>query len=316
MALFLRSIRALLLSSVMLFACRGDPKPAPKTGTGWPSSDSTVAPPVSGTHRYIIGGDSRDDSANIVAWAFRQAHARGASAFIFLGDMELTPTLDGHFSDELRILDPVQFYPVVGNHEVKMFGGLSLNMRHSKKRFRERFMDNARTPVKSSLPHAIVYSVDLPGGVHFVALDNVSQKGFGEEQLNWLEKDLVAARGDAATSHVIVGMHKPLAKNPVTRHSMDDDGEGAVRDSAAALEIMMRHRVSLMVASHLHQFSKFVQGDIPSYITGGLGAPLTPSGPQHAFHHFLQVDVTGDMLRVDAIRFNGASATGEDDGDD
>jgi hypothetical protein len=298
----------------MLAACGGGATPEPKPPTGAPSSP--ITPPAAGTHRYIIGGDSRDDTALVVPWAFRQATARQASAFIFLGDMELTPGMDGHFSDELRILGPMPFFPVVGNHEVKMFGGLNIHTRHSKKKFRERFLDNARTPVKSSLPHAVVYSVDLPGGVHFIALDNVSQKGFGQEQLTWLEQDLIAARGSAATTHVIVGMHKPLAKNPVSRHSMDEDGEPAVRDSVAALETMMRHRVSLIVASHLHQFSRFTQGDIPSYITGGLGAPLTSSGPEHAFHHFLQVDVTDDSLRVDAVRFEGAPATGADDNDD
>lgn len=275
-----------------------------------------VMPPPAGTHRYIIGGDSRDDTALVVPWAFRQATARGASAFIFLGDMELTPALTGHFADELRILDPIPFFPVVGNHEVKMFGGLDIHVRHSKKKFRERFLDNARTPVKSSLPHAVVYSVDLPGGVHFIALDNVSQRGFGQEQLVWLEQDLTTARGTPTTNHVIVGMHKPLAKNPVTRHSMDEDGESAVKDSEVALEIMMRHRVSLIVASHLHQFSHFRQGDIDSYISGGLGAPLTASGPEHAFHHFLQVDVTDDALQVQVVKFEGTPAAGNADDDD
>ncbi len=309
--LFSPSIRALLLCAATLLACGGGATPAPRAGDAAPVPTG----PASGTHRYIIGGDSRDDTANVVPWAFRQAHARGASAFMFLGDMELTPELAGHFSDELRILDPMPFFPVVGNHEVKMFGGLNIRTHHSKKKFRARFLDNARTPVKSSLPHAVVYSVDLPGGVHFIALDNVSQRGFGQEQLDWLEKDLVSARGTAVTTHVIVGMHKPLANNPVSRHSMDDDGEAAVKDSVAALEIMMRHRVSLIVASHLHQFSRFVQGDIPSYITGGLGAPLTDSGPEHAFHHFLQVDVTDESLQVDVVRFPGVPATGTNDDD-
>lgn len=308
---------ALALSLCLPLACGGAPGPPRSSGSAAPTtSDTIITPPASNARRYIIGGDSRDDRANVVAWAFRQSRVRGASAFIFLGDMELTPELDGHFSEELRILDPMPFFPVVGNHEVRMFGGLSFNSRHSKKRFRARFLDNARTPVKSSLPHAVVYSVDLPGGVHFIALDNVSQKGFGQEQLDWLEQDLTSARGSPVTTHVIVGMHKPLAKNPISIHCMSEDGDSAMKDSAAALEIMMRHRVSLIVASHLHQFARFMQGDIPSYITGGLGAPLTNAGPDHAFHHFLQVDVTDEALRVDVVRFPGLSVIGAGDDDD
>lgn len=300
---------SLVLGVATLLGCGGGAGPAASAG----NAVATPAPPPPGVHRYVIGGDSRDDVSRVVAWSFREAKARSASAFIFLGDMELTPTFRGHFADQLPLLDPIPFFPVVGNHEVKMFGGLPFHTRHAKKKFRERFLENSRTPVKSSLPDAVVYSTDLPGGVHLIALDNVSQKGFGQPQLDWLERDLVSARANVDTVHVIVGMHKALARNGVTRHSMDEDGEVAVRDSDAALETMMRHRVSLIVASHLHQYSRFTQGGIPSYITGGLGAPLTSSGPEHAFHHFLVLDVTEDELRVSAVHWGGASTTGPDE---
>ena len=63
------------------------------------------------------------------------------------------------------------------------------------------------------------------------------------------------------------------------------------------------------VASHVHGFASFQTSGIPSYITGGLGAPLVGgSGSVQAFHHFLQVDVVGDALKVDVVRFQGASS--------
>src|SRR6202041_271067 len=138
----------------------------------------------------IAGGDSRDDHAHVMPWAIREARARGASAFFFLGDMELTPGLDGHFEGELKNLDPVPFYPALGNHEVKVFGFAGMGQAQSESSFRARFLGNARTPVTSALGGKIVYSVDLPGGVHFIALDNVSQSGFGTDQLAWLASDL------------------------------------------------------------------------------------------------------------------------------
>ena len=309
-----RSLRASLLLVTLVLSSCGGAAATPAKGTEPPQTDAM--PPPSGVHRYIIGGDSRDDIARVVPWSFRQAKARGASAYLFLGDMELTPSFGGHFAEALPLLDPIPFFPVVGNHEVKLLGGLPFHTHHAKRKFRERFLDNPRTPVKSSLPDAIVYSVDLPGGVHFVALDNVSQNGFGAAQLEWLEKDLVEARSNVDTVHVIVGMHKPLAKNGVTRHSMDEDGEVAVKESDAALETMMRHRVSLIVASHLHQLVRFTQGGIPSYITGGLGAPLTSSGSEHAFHHFLAVDVSEESLRVSVVRFDGAPSLSKVPDDD
>jgi hypothetical protein len=270
------------------------------------------APPITGTPgthpRYIIGGDSRDDAAHVLPWAFQEAKARAASGFLFLGDMELTPQFDEHFRKELPILDPVPFYPVLGNHEVRLFGIVAAGHARAEKAFRERFLGNTRTPVVSSIPDKVVYSVNLPGGVHFVALDNCSQDGFGDDQLAWLGKDLSAARQDPAVRYIIVGMHKPLARNGVSTHSMEHDGARGVADSDAALALMVQNRVSLIVASHMHEYAKIDEkrwGGIPGYITGGLGAPLSAASADHAFHHFLQVEVGDDGLHVTVVRFDG-----------
>jgi 3',5'-cyclic AMP phosphodiesterase CpdA len=151
--------------------------------------------------------------------------------------------------------------------------------------------------------------------VHFVALDNVSQVGFGEGQRRWLEEDLEQARRRPGTRHLIVGMHKALAKNGVTTHAMDEDGAAAVADSDAVLAVLVRSHVELILASHEHLYAHFTQAGIESYITGGLGAPLkTASGPEHAFHHFLQLDVSDAAIRVSVVRFEGApSATASEE---
>jgi 3',5'-cyclic AMP phosphodiesterase CpdA len=261
-----------------------------------------------GVVRILAGGDSRDDTAHVLPWAFREARARGASAFLFLGDMELTPQLTPQFERELEALDPVVLYPVLGNHEIKLFGFLSLGQRAAERDFRRRFLGTARTPVQTSLADRVVYAVNLPGGVHFVALDNVSQRGFGADQLAWLDDDLSRARATPATRHIVVGMHKPLAHNGTTTHSMDADGPAAIAESDVALALMQRHHVDLVLASHVHQFTRFAQGGIPSYVTGGLGAPLTRSGPEHAFHHFLQLDVRPEGIFVEVVRFDGPPA--------
>ena len=141
--------------------------------------------------------------------------------------------------------------------------------------------------------------------MHFVALDNVSQGGFGDDQLDWLEKDLTAARSDPEVRHVFVGMHKPLAHNGISSHGMEEDGDRAEKESASALEMFKMARVELILASHVHEFARFYQGGIRSYITGGLGAPLVRSAGERAFHHFLVVDVAGDAVDVEVIRFDG-----------
>jgi 3',5'-cyclic AMP phosphodiesterase CpdA len=281
---------------------------------GTPTPPLVASLPPNGP-RYIVGGDSRSDGAHVVPWAFREAKARQATAFIFLGDMELTPALDSHFQDELAALDPIPFYPALGNHEVRLFGFFPVGHDGAERAFKSRFLDSKRTPVTSSLEGRVVYSADLPGGLHFVALDNVSQKGFGKEQLDWLAADLDKARANAAVHHIMVGMHEALAHNGITGHGMDADGDQAVADSEAALALFVKAKVDLIVASHAHQFATFTIGGIPGYITGGLGAPLDKVGPEHAFHHFLQLDVSETEIKVTVVRFEGAPlfSNGEED---
>jgi 3',5'-cyclic AMP phosphodiesterase CpdA len=266
--------------------------------------------PAPGVVRLVAGGDARDDSSNVLPWALREARARGASAFLFLGDMALSPQLSGHFAEELSFLDPVPFYPVVGNHEIQLLGFLPIGERSAERTFCNRFLGRVRTPVHSALRDRVTYSVRLPGGVHFVALDNVSKTGFGSEQLAWLADDLARARGRTTTKHIVVGMHKPLAHNGVTSHGMDNDGTQARAESDAALALFARYHVDLILAGHVHQFTRFVQAGIPSVITGGLGAPLTGAGPERAFYHFLQLDVRDDGISVEVVRFDGAPVNG------
>ncbi len=266
--------------------------------------------------RYIIGGDSRDDAAHVLPWAFQEARARGATAFFFLGDMELTPQLDEHFRKALPLLGPVAFYPALGNHEVKLFGFASVGHDAAEAAFRARFLDTPATPVHSSIPNKVVYGVTLAGGVHFVALDNVSQSGFGKDQLAWLDGDLSHARQDPTVKYIIVGMHKPLARNGITSHSMDGDGAAAVAESDAALAIMVKYKVDLMAFSHVHAYGATKLAGIPTYISGGLGAPLDHGGPDYAFHHFLQVDVADDGLHVSVVRFDGKPSVGNGDDND
>jgi 3',5'-cyclic AMP phosphodiesterase CpdA len=289
--------------------CGGSSAPSPQ-GT------ATQVAADAGSVRLIVGGDSRDDKAHVIPWAFQQANTRGAAAVLFLGDMELSPEIDRSFARELALLDPIPFYPVLGNHEVEQLGFLPVGRSEAERSFAHRFLGTPRSPVRSALPGRVVYSADLPGGVHFIGLDNVSQRGFGHDQLAWLADDLKRARVEPATRYILVGMHKPLAHNGVATHGMDHDGAQAAAESDAALALFVENHVAMILASHVHQFTKFEQAGIPSYITGGLGAPLTRSGAEHAFHHFLVLDVADSGIHVEVVRFGGTPSIepeGEDD---
>lgn len=261
-------------------------------------SDSLPDQPSQGVIRIAIGGDSRDDKSHVVPWAFQEARSRGAKAFFFLGDLELTSAIDKRFPPQLADLGDLAFYPAMGNHEVETLGIVRLPKSESLlkvTRFKEEFLTAAGVNL-APLADTVVYSADLAGGIHLIALDNVSRKGegFGAEQLAWLEQDLKTAR--AAKKIILVGMHKGLANNPVTSHAMDEDGRAAVSDSEAALALFRSYGVAMVFVSHSHMYAAYSQGDSGPQVrlTGGMGAPLVKglAEADGGFHHFLLVDVS------------------------
>ena len=105
-------------------------------------------------------------------------------------------------------------------------------------------------------------------------------------------------------------MHKALADNGVTRHSMDEDGALAARESEEALARFEEAGVKLILASHEHGYWEIRQRargpGIHGFITGGLGAPLRVcAGRTHAFFHYLVLDVVGGELAVHVVEVPG-----------
>jgi len=239
-------------------------------------------------------------------------------AFVFLGDMEITRLEDRLFMPQLRNLGGIPFYPVIGNHEVELFGAVRLSSgRQADEKFKDEFLRKPGFRL-ASLPQ-IVYSAEIAKVIHFIALDNVSRRseGFGYEQLSWLAEDLKAA--SAAKSIMLVGMHKALAKNPITTHAMDEDGPSAIRDSDAALALFKQYGVAMLFVSHSHMYAAYNQDGIETRLTGGLGAPLVKglAEADGGFHHFLLLDVLPGadkaLLRVEVVRFHGPATRDQAD---
>jgi len=273
-------------------------------------SDPLPDQPPPGVTRLAIGGDSRDDHLGVLPWAFQLAKKRGASAFLFLGDLEIDRSEDKLVKRELADLQSVPFYPLIGNHEVEFLGALRQpGGKHAVDEFKEDFL--ATQGLKLAPIAEVAYGADIGPTVHYVAVDNVSRhkEGFGAQQLAWLGDDLKVAR--AANKVIVAGMHKGLANNPVTSHAMDEDGPAAVKDSDAALALFQQYGVAIVFVSHSHMYAAYTQGGIPVRLTGGLGAPLVKglANADGGFHHFLLLDVpagaTKAPLHVEVVKFEG-----------
>ncbi|MCX7174584.1 MAG: metallophosphoesterase [Proteobacteria bacterium] len=109
-------------------------------------------------------------------------------------------------------------------------------------------------------------------GVHFVALDNVSDPGakIGDEQLAWLEADL--ARLDKAAP-IVVLTHRPL-------FDLAPKWDWATRDGAKALQILTPFQNVTVFYGHIHQEHHHMTGHIAHHSSKSLIFPLPAPGSQ------------------------------------
>jgi hypothetical protein len=145
---------------------------------------------------------------------------------------------------ELRVKS-VRFIP--GEHDAALDRGQA---------FREHFGDTH-------------YAFDHKG-VHFIALDNVSDPAslLGDEQLAWLEQDV--SRIDSATP-IVVFAHRPL-------FDLYPSWDWMTKDGARALEILSRHPQVTVFYGHIHQLHEQTTGHIRHHAARSLIFPLPAPG--------------------------------------
>jgi len=109
-------------------------------------------------------------------------------------------------------------------------------------------------------------------GVHFIALDNVSDPAarLGDEQLAWLAADIERLPMDA---RIVVLAHRPL-------FDLYPQWDWATRDGAKAVEILMARPNVTVFYGHIHQEHHHATGHIAHHSARSLIFPLPAPGSQ------------------------------------
>ena len=109
-------------------------------------------------------------------------------------------------------------------------------------------------------------------GVHFVALDNVSDPAarIGEEQLAWLAADLAKQPKDG---RIVVLTHRPL-------FDLAPAWDWATRDGAQAIDLLMPYSNVTVFYGHIHQENHHMTGHIAHHSAKSLIFPLPAPGSQ------------------------------------
>lgn len=102
-------------------------------------------------------------------------------------------------------------------------------------------------------------------GIHFIALDNVSDPGgsLGGAQLQWLAQDL---RQLDRVQPTVVFAHRPL-------FDLAPEWDWATRDGAAAVDMLMPYRHVTVFYGHIHQEHHHMTGHIPHHAATSLIFP-------------------------------------------
>lgn len=113
------------------------------------------------------------------------------------------------------------------------------------------------------------YSFDHKG-VHFIALDNVSDPGsrLGEAQLAWLDKDLAARDKNGK---IVVLTHRPL-------FDLYPEWDWATADGAKAIDLLTPFAHVTVFYGHIHQENHHMTGQIAHHSAKSLIFPLPAPG--------------------------------------
>jgi len=109
-------------------------------------------------------------------------------------------------------------------------------------------------------------------GVHFIALDNVSDPGarIGDEQLEWLKNDLEKQKKDA---RIVVFTHRPL-------FDLVPKWDWATRDGDKAIALLMPYSNVTVFYGHIHQEHHHQTEHIAHHAAKSLIFPLPAPGSQ------------------------------------
>ncbi len=124
---------------------------------------------------------------------------------------------------------------------------------------------------KSFLPGDTTYYTFIHKGVHFIALDNVSdaEGAVGDVQIAWLKKELAKIKKDAP---LILLTHRPL-------FDLKIEWDWATKDGKQVVDLLLPYKDVTVFYGHIHQENHHKTGHIVHHSAKSLIFPLPPPSP-------------------------------------
>ena len=133
---------------------------------------------------------------------------------------------------------------------------------------------------------------------YFLMLDGSHETGMGDEEFNWLKKQLEIAKN---YKHTFVFFHIPIhdpVKDSIVKAQFDEP-------FATKLQSLLdKYKIDMIFTAHQHGYFTGKWGNSPYTVTGGAGAELGGDDPKHFFHHYVLVDVNGSKVSYKAVQIS------------
>ena len=195
------------------------------------------------------------------------------------GDMVFdgNPVKYDFFLKQLRLFNKPML-PAPGNHDVADNGI-------------ERYMN-----IFGPLYYSFVY-----GSTLFIILNDSNEENIDLWQMRWFKGELEKSKN---YKHTFVFMHVPVYD---PRKSMENQPGHSLKDLDSArdvLNLMKHYKIDMVFAGHIHGYFKGNWEGVPYTITGGGGAEMLLTDPNHYFYHYIQVHVTGKQVSYTIKKIN------------
>jgi len=183
----------------------------------------------------------------------------------------------------------VPFLVAIGNHDIREGG-------------RANYFD-----IFGHFYYAFSYGDSL-----FVVLDDANEEYIDKQQMEFLENEL-----KKDFSHKFVFLHTPpfdprnytldipelIHKDIKPEHCLVDK-----ENVKQFIDLVSRYNVTAVFASHIHGYFKEIREGVPYIITGGAGADLWLSDPEHYFYHYVNVYVNDNNVDYKIVKFPSPDA--------
>ena len=252
-----------------------------------PASTPDAAQPFT----FLIYGDNRSDDAGH-ALVVRAMLQTPADFLVHTGDFVQSGgnPLDWQtfFEIERPMLQSRCVFSCVGNHEL--------------------FSDQSAVSYTRYFGPSAggrLYSTFRWGNARFFMLNAFHDWNAGDER-SWLEKELTSADSEAGlTWRVAVVHHGPWSSGP--------HGSSPTLVPARIPQLLAQHKIDLVVSGHDHIYERGDAMGLRYVVSGGGGAPvyrdikpLASTRKVEATHHFVEVSVTSDAVKLATKRSDGS----------